>query len=409
MMLWIKQYSHPASLLAGLLVATMPIMLRYSQELRGYPLLLFATVCAYYFTSRLTTTPEKLLGYIGLAISLSVAVTTHLIGVLVIPTIVVFIVVTMATDFRKIHVDKAIVTIAIPSAIFCYLYFFYLQGLPSGSYWMPPLTLRLLSSTSEQVFGLSFLFWPLKDIQKQFPALVMPYEFFIKFLIGGIVVSLLFLGNWRRTLPLFFAATFYWLLLSLYSLTVLPIFWYRTVLPGLIPFMGFMGLQLATIQIKKIKFVSILGLFILSTIFAVVWTMNKAYTPHERWNKLSEVLMEDWRQDDLVIFYPSFIEGPVRYYFSDLPSEMSVAIDIGANVEESYFLTGDETKPLIKEDASQDVYLVVRYGASVKKDIETYDTILAQLESRFGEPTFSRDFGILSLSKYEPKQTEALR
>lgn len=81
-MSWLKQYSFLASILAGIYLATTPIMLRFSQEIRGYSLLLFATALAFLFTSRIIAKPEKLFGYIGLTLSLSVAMSTKLIAIM---------------------------------------------------------------------------------------------------------------------------------------------------------------------------------------------------------------------------------------------------------------------------------------------------------------------------------------
>ena len=53
LMLWLKLYSRLASLLTGLLFATLPISLRFSQELRSYPLLLLGTAVSFFFASQI--------------------------------------------------------------------------------------------------------------------------------------------------------------------------------------------------------------------------------------------------------------------------------------------------------------------------------------------------------------------
>ena len=60
-MSWLKQYSPVASVLGGLYFATTPIMLRYSQEIRLYSLLVFATTLTFFFASRITLEPKNYL------------------------------------------------------------------------------------------------------------------------------------------------------------------------------------------------------------------------------------------------------------------------------------------------------------------------------------------------------------
>ena len=44
---WLKQYSKLSSILAGMYLATTPIMLRYAQEIRPYSLLVFTTALSF--------------------------------------------------------------------------------------------------------------------------------------------------------------------------------------------------------------------------------------------------------------------------------------------------------------------------------------------------------------------------
>ncbi len=48
-MVWMKRYSYLSSILTGIILATLPVVLRFSQEIRGYALLLSAAALAFYF------------------------------------------------------------------------------------------------------------------------------------------------------------------------------------------------------------------------------------------------------------------------------------------------------------------------------------------------------------------------
>ncbi len=85
----LKRYSNLASLVAGLVCATMPIMMWSPLDIRDYPLLDLSTELSFLFATGLIARPEGLSGFLGLAFSLSNAVTTHLVGV-VVPSVCIF-------------------------------------------------------------------------------------------------------------------------------------------------------------------------------------------------------------------------------------------------------------------------------------------------------------------------------
>jgi len=64
---WIEGYSPLAGIISGICCALMPSLLRFSQEIRGYSLLLFATALSFYFASQIAKNPNKRSHYIGLA------------------------------------------------------------------------------------------------------------------------------------------------------------------------------------------------------------------------------------------------------------------------------------------------------------------------------------------------------
>jgi hypothetical protein len=396
-MKWTRRYSLSAGLLAGLLCATIPVMLRYSQEIRAYPMLLFATVLSFFFASRLSGAPEKTVEYIGLSLSLSLATASHLVGVMLIPAVVMFGALTI-TDFKKISYSRSVLAVAAPCIIFLYEYLFFLHRLPQQeNWWMPGISLSLVLSTFADILGISYLLVPAKIMQNHLPALAIIYESFVKLIAVGICISLLFFGNWRRSLPLLIAAIFYLLELIIYSLFFTPIFWYRVALPALIPFIGFMALQLDSIRIRRVKVASITGVVILCTLFAAGWAAHSAWVPYEQWKQISRSLQAKWKPGDLVLFYPESAEGPIRYYFPDLPYEKGLAVKKGTDITEVEI----EIRKRVGLSAEKGLFLIVRSSLGIRKDLQTYHNLLAYLRSECGQPALSLTFGNLSLSKYE--------
>lgn len=160
-MRWIKQYSPTASLLAGIYLAITPIMLRFSQEIRSYSLLVLATAITFLFASCAIDKPEKPLGYIGLTLGLVVAVSTHLIGIMLFLPLVFFIISLSILDRQKIYWNKIIFTFAIPFLIFVYFNFFFLNNLSqkTDSWWMPTFSWYLFSTTFQYLLGLLSLYF----------------------------------------------------------------------------------------------------------------------------------------------------------------------------------------------------------------------------------------------------------
>lgn len=399
--MWTKQYSALAGALSGLCCATMPIMLRYSQEIRGYSLLLLTTSLCFFFASRLVAEPRKVSGYLGLTLSLTAAIATHLVGILLVTTVCLFILITLV-DYKKILFHKLILTLSIPFISFIFLYFFFLQRPNEDNWWMPLPSLELIMFTAKYVLGAPSVFWLLPIVQDTIPLLAVFLGRFI-LLVACLVGSMALLGNWRRSLPSLVSAVFYWLQLLIYSFLMTPIFWYRTVLPGIIPFLGFLGLQIATIQKSKAKIASILGLILLTLNCSTYWVISEAKKPYEQWKQMAQLLDQHWEPGDFVIFCPPYAEGPIRYYKSDLPSEAAIGVDIGADIEKLKSEIRERVLPREEHGTLPTVFLMFRHELAVREDPEAYHRLLEYLESEFGQVVFSASFGPLSLSKYESR------
>jgi hypothetical protein len=394
-MKWVKQHSHLGSLLAGFYCATLPIMLRYSQEIRDYSLLLFATALSFFFASRILAEPEKLSGYLGLAFSLSAAVATHLVGVMLLLSIFMYMIITSPALGKS---KRILLSFAAPLCVFLLLFFFFLQETKKdpATWWMPAISLNLILTMVKSVLGVSEASQFFETLQNSLPVLRSSVVALIKIVVAGLGIGLLVAGSWKRSLPLLAGAMAYWIQLIIYSILVLPIFWYRTFLPGMIPFIGFIGLQIATIHMRKLKILAVILLILICVVFAMNWISSEAGKPYEEWREISQSLKSAWQPDDVVIFYPDYVEGPVRYYV-DLPSKAIISLPVDADMRK----VDEEISRIVKQNESSAVFLIVRSDLLVQKHAENYQYLLAYLESEFGQPSFTRKFGLLSISKYE--------
>ena len=397
---WMKPYSKLASILAGVYLVTTPMMLRYSQEIRGYSLLVFATALAFYFASRLTAEPEKISGYVGIAFSLTVAISTHLVGIMLILPICVFIILT--GDKQKIRWGQAIQAIAIPLGVFSFFYFFYLKRVQKDEFWwIPPVSFQRLKTTLQSLFVSSW--------QGYWPDYIDHLMIFILFAFMAII---LVFGKWRISFPFLVAGVIYWLEVIFYSIFKTPVLLDRTVLPSIVPLSGFFALQIATIQKKRIKIALIVIFTVLSLLLTTTWVTKVAGKPYEEYKQVSQFVQSQWQTNDLVIFYAG-VEGPVSYYFPDLLSEARIKVSRKADIKLVELELDKVVANIGKERNSFSIYLVARIPKHVRKRknlktklheiwSETYEELLSLLEFKFGQSLTSHEFGsMLIVTKYE--------
>ncbi|MEO1431929.1 MAG: glycosyltransferase family 39 protein [Cyanobacteria bacterium J06633_8] len=414
-MKWIKQYSTLGSLIAGLYLATTPIILRYSQELKAYSLVIFATSLAFLFAFHIISNPDKYLGYIGLSLSLTAAVSSHLVGVMVIPAILFFIVIQTFLSNKNIKLLKLGLAIIVPVVTSIYLKFFWLnqvQEIKDTWWWMPTVNLHLISSTTKYLFGFSYL---------QLSINFIPW---FAFIFSAMLATSFLFGEWKISFPFLATALFFWLEILIYSIIDSPIFYYRILLPGLIPFAAFIGLQIATIPKKKIKIASIVCLLLLTISYSVNWISNQAYKPIEQNRAVAQLVESEWQGNGLVIYHPTWIQEFVNYYLTNVPPEQQITagqlekisnfdfnskelnisfIALTGNVKDysnllSNILGAIKSKKLTTLKIN--IFLIKGHDSYFSKKFDDSEKFILNSESKLGKPYFYQDFGQHVISKY---------
>lgn len=386
-MIWIKKYSYLASILAGIYFATTPIFLRYAQEIRPYSLLVFATVLAFFFVSKIISKPEKKSGYIGVALSLAVAVSTHLVAVMLIPPISIFLFLMMTLENRKIHWVKSTLALTIPSLTFCFFYFFYLINLDidAGNWWMPPISWKLLSSTAQYSLGFSSFYFS------------SPIDHLIVFIFSAIFAIAFIFGNWKRNFPFLVAAISFWLEIIVYSLINTPIFFYRIILPGMIPFVAFISLQIATIKIKNLKKIAVVLFAILGITFSLNWTFVQAHRPVEYFKQVAHSLDSQWQSNALVMFYPGYISNTVTYHTQKVDDDAAVVVWDTKDIET---VRSELSKKIVEMDSDllDTLFLVARVDLSV--DQKGFENVLSAIQSEAQKPLKIKSFLVVGHDFY---------
>ena len=402
-MAWGKFYSRLGGLLAGLLCATIPVMLFYSQEIRHYSLLVFTTALSFFFAAAILKKPDQPHGYMGLAVSLTLAMATHLLGLLVLGAVVVYLALT-PKDIRQVDPFKLGISFLVPLVAFVFFYFFFLRDLNTNlqDWWVPPVSWKLIISTSRDLLGVDKALEPARELRTQYPLISAGLSTLVKLCALGFAALILTLGEWKRSYPLAAAGAVYLLGLTAYSMLFKPLLLSRTALPALVPLIVFAGVQAASIRSGSLRLAAVLLLAGLALIFVIDWSAFQAGNSKEGWAKLSAVLKAEMGPADLAVFYPSYVQGPVGYYFPELPQERSLTVNIGESQDR--FETQIEAwakENLAAGSSPLALFLVVRKDSLVDKDERHYQEMKAFLEARFGKPAALQEFGDLSISRYD--------
>jgi len=409
-MKWMKSYSKLSSLLSGILCAVLPIMTRYSQEIRDYSLLLFATALSFLFASQVINNPGKRLGYIGLAFALFIAVATHLIGVMLITTVVLYILTSRLITEKK-QIKNILLAILLPISAFIVLYFFFFTNIKKdpNDWWIPAFSFHSDSYNSVSYVAQCAFEIDHMRIWMHVCACAWALPFCIKtiskIIICELVVSSLIFGDWKRSFPLFIAAVSYWVQLAIYSIAVVPIFFDRTALPGMVPFIGFLGLYVATFRIKRLKTLFVTLFLLLCVIFAMSGIVNDAGRPYEQWGEMIRLLKASSKPKDIILFFPHYTEMPVKYHL-DLSNKTVISIRAKSGIDEIKKTISEQILAREQETDRLAVFLVVRKDYNLQKNFKTYSDLNAYLKSEFGQPAFFKEFDGLTLIKYEAYKKE---
>jgi hypothetical protein len=213
-----------------------------------------------------------------------------------------------------------------------------------------------------------------------------------------LLVALIPLGDWRRSLPSLAACLTYWGAMVVYSLATMPILYPRTMLAGMVPFIGFVGLQVGTIRRRWLKLLVAAGVIALCFVFADNWVRSGGGKIKEDWDEAAFQLNSRREGEVVTVLFPELVRTPLKYYV-DLPTESTILVSDDAEFTESQLR---DLTARIKSQlgaGSTALFLVTRSGQT-----ENYRTLVDSLKSEFGEPVFSWKSGNLGVAKYAARR-----
>jgi hypothetical protein len=305
-------------------------------------------------------------------------------GVMVVVSVGFFICAQAGFNCRKLDIKKLLIVFSAPTLVFCYIFFFFLHVDPSaakGVWAYPPVSIPLLISSLQTLMGRTGMSYGYSLLAAKTGPLFGLLPWIIKGIVIILVVIFLMAGKWRQTWSFLAAALFYELAIIIYSMLFLPILFSQTLLPMLIPAIGFMALQISSMPVKLFQRIAASGITILCLIFAVFWFNVQAYIPAEPWQALASFIKNNASHADMVIYFPPYGSGPTGYYLDGSAPAGRLLINFVAPGEPGPHMPfGDDSQQISIADKASLVQNMELFASQRKNPKSAYQIFLVVRE-----------------------------
>lgn len=388
-----NKYSKHAALLAGLITATLPILIRYSQEIRHYSLLTFLTAISFYFAKRYLDESSNSWWITGLSFSLVLSVLTHLIGIFLLFSVFIFL---LFSGWSQLKNFWKTTLVFVPSiVIFFFIFFIFLnRNVQSmAPTWVSEVTIGISSHIFLSVIG----FTSANQLLSANSIIYLPYIKFLTILLILFLTNLIW-GRWEQTAALLLAGFTYWVQIFVFSALFTPIFLQRTILPGLIPLIIFVSVQISTIRSNNLKKISFGIVILYCSLLTASWLQNFAGRPIQDWKTPAQLIANNYEEGDVIVFYPSYAEGPTTFYLENKNNLITTVIDFDASPEKIHQILNQEIFTNIEFGA---VYLLVLKDDNINIQSTSYFTLFETLEQNLGAYLPLVESDSILLGKYQ--------
>lgn len=382
-MKWLEPHSRRAALLAGVVLAGQPLLVRYAQELRCYSLFMLLTAVAFYLADRICSRPDQKRLWLLLSGTLSAAIATHAIGVFLPLSISVVLFPAINRDsVRRWFINCCLV----PTLVFGILFLAIIEGTKvAGNWWMPMPTLDVLIVSFKAAIGLANFNgdWSGDTLVSTALNLLLAFGSFTAFAVC--------VGTARLTTiagRIAFAALVYLGQLYVVSWLILPVFWYRTAMPALIPLAAAFALAIGGLKRETSARFGTAILLAFGILQSGQWITKHGGRPYEDWEAVAAEIRVNWHENDRLVSFRRAVRAIIVEY-ADL-SESDTVVGESANESET-ILQLATTAP-----RGQNIHVVFRYRTEKRKT-----EILSELAE------LARDHALQSrfvLSVFEPAE-----
>ena len=379
---WLRRRSVTAALVGVLLFGTLPILLRYGQEVRGYGLVVAFTTLAFWALTPPVGASRSRAGCGMAGVALAFGVATHLVGVFSVAAAAVYVCVFDAPKKWVRMPFAELIPVVLPGAlVFAGFYFWFLQRIPQPEeWWMPGVSVAWLGETASRLSGFDVLVAALASFGMTLGV--------ARGVVGagfvGLAGLVTFFGG-RVGLACLVSAVAYWSLLVAYSIAATPILYDRTALAGLVPAIGFLALEIGAAR-RWVRVVSVLLVASASLLFAQQWVSRLATRPQEDWKSVGTLLAESWGDGDLVFVVPPFAAPAVSRYVPESVAASVRPLHIGE-------------APSVPEN-TPGAFLVVRLGAHVQRSLDEVRALDQTLARAIGPERGARRYQTLVVTRF---------
>lgn len=320
---WLSCFSSSAGLLGALIFGFLPAALSFSQEIRDYPLLMFAFSVSLLCAEKLLRNPKRASMWVCLSLSLTVCASTHVLGILATVSCVLYMV--ARTGARSILLSRRIgLSLLPPLVVWAFFIFCFLTEVSKreGEWFMPQPSVALVTSVVFELLGIPSIVWPIAALRLASPALALIIAL-VTFALFVLFVHHLTEGSPRAAAPTLVATLGYLVPVLAYSLVVTPIFVSRTALPSIVPLCACLACFIDSIESSRARriVVGILMVFCVSS--GVRFYQREAFHPREPWSEISRIVAES---PDPIFVSPSWSVDAVKYFVDD-ESRTILALD----------------------------------------------------------------------------------
>ena len=320
---WLSCFSSSAGLLGALIFGFLPAALSFSQEIRDYPLLMFAYSVSLLCAEKLLRNPKSARTWVCLSLSLTVCASTHVLGILATVTCVLYMFARNCA--RPILLSGRLgLSLLPPLGVWAFFTFCFLTEVSKreGAWFMPQPSVRLVTSVIFELLGIPSIVWPIAALRLSSPALALIIAL-VAFALFVLFVYHLTEGSLRAAVPALVATLGYLVPVLAYSLVVTPIFVSRTALPSIVPLCGGLACFIDSIESSRARriVIGILMVFCLSS--GVRFYQKEAFHPREPWSEISRIVAES---RDPIFVSPSWSVDTVKYFVAD-ESRTILALD----------------------------------------------------------------------------------
>ncbi|RLA55193.1 MAG: hypothetical protein DRR04_14985 [Gammaproteobacteria bacterium] len=172
------------------------------------------------------------------------------------------------------------------------------------------------------------------------------------------------------------------------SLFVVPVFWYRTVLPAMVPIIGFAAVMITSARTQKARVVGGLAVAVLIVFQSTGWVANRAAANYENWSDVGTVVEKLWRPGIAVCVYPDYILPAFELTCSVARSTSVTQVEIASGLSE-----------FKNDNHYEGVILVSRWDVHSRADA-TREKLPEILGARYGEADYDHQFGVLKITRF---------